>query len=80
MNLKRIRSIKLPSRKIHVFRDGGDGSAVQQSRGGKNKKKMDNSTYIRGSWTVIDSKDLVPGDICAIRFTSSSSSKKKNDS
>ena len=79
MNLKRIRSIKLPSRKIHVFREfeEEDGKlVVQNSRGGSGrnnkKKKNNNSQLIRGKWTVIDSKDLVPGDICAIKFVSSS--------
>lgn len=47
MNLKRIRSIKLPSRKIHVFREWEEEEGklvLQTSRGGsgRNNKKKKN--------------------------------------
>ena len=70
MNLKRIRSIKLPSRKIYVFRDDEvERDSQSSSKRGSGKQRKNKSNFIPGSWKIIDSKELVPGDICAIRFT-----------
>lgn len=70
VNLRRIRAIKLPSRKIHVFREGGSGAAKR-----KNKKP---GNLINGEWVSIDSSELAPGDICALNVNSRKEAKDAN--
>ena len=60
VNLRRIRAIKLPSRKVFVFREGG----------AKKKAKNKSANLINGEWASIDSSELAPGDICALNVNS----------